>query len=341
MNTNALFLLFFMSFAPSIIGMEQQITDDGNNIIVTEKSDEIFEFFINLDPELQIYILWFLIDYIIYNNKPIKALKKALNFIHLIKMVNHKFYDHRTVLFIKLKEIMVQKFVPIELAILGQDTKDTYLKNCLSEAQDIETEGQARESLLEKLAKIYSQSVELILAGANSKIIISHIIEYYKEKLPHEDLNTRFLSDPLFIALCYGTQLEDILGNSKYDKEFDIKAFILSWAIQNATAKLVKIIKFILKGSFDPNSNVYGRGGNWKLLHIVAYNAKITSDERLTLIKLLLEFGANKNLKTQSIDKKTGYTAYDLAKIAGHTELLDILCTDKKTRKNKKRCLLS
>lgn len=325
--------------------MEQPKEETNNTINNAQEST--FEFFTKLDPELHIYILNILLFEIIEKNpSPVKALKKALNFIHFIKTVNHNFYNYRTELYRKLKELLVQKFVSSELLKLNQDQKNNLLKACLASAQELKF-GTPNSELTDEqsnIEKLHKKVIECILVEADPEIIIAHFVNHTRCR----DLEVDFLIEPIFLAMCYGAKLDALPDQ---DKNYDVKTVMIAWAVENLTSKLLKVIKFILKSNLDPNTIVYGRGGNWKLLHMVAFKndyrykyVKATNRCKLKSVELLLQFGAKKDLKTDPDGSNNqGYTAYDLAKRANphNKKMLDLLYIDEQPRKTKERCIIA
>lgn len=340
-----LFLILASNFIFNSYCMED-LEEKKEECLLVSHEEKIFEPFTDLDPELQIYALSILLfDIVKSNSKCVKALKKALSAIDRIKRVNHKFYNYRKDLFARLKDIMAQKFVSAEIMSLDQIQKNDLLENCLSSPNILtHTVCHTKSEIVEfhkKLEEYKIDLVEYILGGADPEIIISHIINTYKDGKACSKLNTNTLSQPLFLAMCYGAKLDNIPENLDPNQEIDVKTFIISWAIENVTDKLLSVIKCILKSKLDPNTKLYRRGGDWKLLHIAAYNLSSRFLSKLKLVQLLLQFGAKKDLRTQPEGKnEKGHTPYDLAKIAGNEEILDILRIEDNLPKEN-RCLVS
>lgn len=300
-----------------------------------------FEQFTTLCPELQIYTFnTRLIDIVNNHYNPVKALKKALNFTGSIKCVNHNFYSYKKILSNTLKELMKQKFVPEEITMLNQEQKDQALVECLSASYTmVRSSYETTEQLNEATAKLETYSEQLVhylLSGANPQIIIDYITAKYHD-IDASTFETQFFSKHLFIAMCYGAKLD-----TNFDK-FNTKDLLLTWAIENVTNNVVHVIKFLLKSRVNLNNNVYKRGGDWKFLHIIAYNTNVQANLKFKVAKLLLDFGAQKDLRTIGNSKKdNGYTAYDLARLSENhnPELLELLQIDDKTNKKEARCLV-
>lgn len=358
MRMQQMLLLLLLCFGLTAFGMEEQAAAEQE--VVHAKSDAEFSCFTDLPIELQILILSQPIyDAIDCNVKPIKALKKALSFLHSIKTLNKLLYTSRSSLYDKLRGKMAEKFRSDELINFSQEQKNDLLKFCLSDFKEMEFRDQYPKSeseIIQILENFKSKSLNYILAGADPMIVLN----FFLNNIRHMSLTPNTIdcfSDTLFLAMTLGAKLDVVLDKLESVDSYEalsVKRFIIFRAAYAHNDKLLKIIKFILKSNFDPDTESY-LGDSWTLLHEAAYHS------RLKLTKLLLDFGAEKNLRTTPHPKedhpsaKLGYSAFDLAKVAydqnpttERKEIVELLSDteskeDTKCKKPQKstRCLVS